>query len=151
MAKKTKRNISINKHAVKVDGYSTDNKKVIWRFDMVDRSGKFAFDLMREDFRHKAFLEKMIGYSSMTWTDVKNQTHDDGKSKNHFLSVQSLSKEALERLKARSLEGYSDSIFSFALDNQLRLIGIRINEHFHVLWYDPRHEACPSTKKTYII
>lgn len=83
----------------------------------------------------------------MTWTEVKKQTHDDGKSKHHFLSPQFLSPEAAERLKAKQLEEYSDSIFSFALDNKLRLVGIRKNEDFHVLWYDPEHEVCPSKKK----
>ena len=114
---------------------------------MIDRSGKFAFDLNRNDFKYKAFLEKLIDYSSMTWADVKKQTHDENSSKHHFLSLASLSPEAVERLKAKQLEEYSDSIFSFALDNKLRLVGIRKNEDFHVLWYDPEHEVCPSKKK----
>ena len=27
------------------------------------------------------------------------------------------------------------------------VVGIRKNEDFHVLWYDPEHEVCPSKKK----
>ena len=146
MVKKTnqKKKADAQKHTIKTDGYTTDNKKVVWRFDMIDRSGKFAFDLNRRDFKYKAFLEKLIDYSSMTWADVKKQTHDDGKSKHHFLS--SLSPEAAERLKAKQLEEYSDSIFSFAFENKLRLVGIREKEDFHALWYDPEHEICPSKK-----
>lgn len=149
MAKKTKQKnrAEAQKHTIKTEGYSSDKEKVVWRFDMIDRSGKFAFNPNGDSFKCKDFLEKLIDYSSMTWTEVKKQTHDDGKSKHHFLSPQFLSPEAAERLKAKQLEEYSDSIFSFALDNKLRLVGIRKNEDFHVLWYDPEHEVCPSKKK----
>lgn len=147
MAKKTnqKNKTVAQKRTIKEKGYSSDSKKVVWQFDMIDRNGKFAFDVNRDGFKHKVFLEKLIDYSSMTWTEVKKQTHDNGKSKHHFLS--SLSNEATERLKNRQLEEYEDSIFSFALENKLRVVGIRKNEDFHVLWYDPEHEICPSKKK----
>ena len=58
-----------------------------------------------------------------------------------------MSKEAADRIRAKELDEYSDAIFSFALQNKLRVIGIREDEHFHVLWYDPEHEVCPSKKK----
>ena len=113
-------------------------------FDKIDRSGNYAFDVNREDFDHKEVLGKMVDYSSMTWGEVKRQTHDDGKSKHHFLTPGSLSKGAVERLKAKDLEEFSDYIFSFALQNKIRIVGIRNGEKFHVLWYDPNHEICPS-------
>ena len=149
MAKKTNRkgSYSASKKTVSSESHSTDGKKVVWCFDMIDRSGKFAFDLEREEFQHKEFMQKMVDYSSMTWSEVKRQTHDNGKSKHHFLSEDSLSKEALVRMQSRQLGEYSDSIFSFALQNKLRIVGIREDEHFHVLWYDPEHEICPSKKK----
>ena len=40
---------------------------------MIDRSGKFAFDLEREEFQHKEFMQKMVDYSSMTWSEVTYQ------------------------------------------------------------------------------
>ncbi len=125
---------------------STDGENIIWLFDKIDRSGSYAFDVNREDFDHKEVLTKMINYSSMTWGEVKRQTHDDGRSKHHFLAPGSLSKEAAERLKARDLEEFSDYIFSFALQNKIRIVGIRNAEKFHVLWYDPDHKICPSKK-----
>lgn len=126
---------------------STDGENIIWLFDKIDRSGIYAFDVNRPDFDHKEVLGKMIDYSSMTWGKVKRQTHDNGKSKHHFLSPGSLSKEAVERLKAKDLEEFSDYIFSFALQNKIRIVGIRNGERFHVLWYDPAHEICPSKKR----
>jgi len=126
---------------------STDGEKIIWMFDKIDRSGNYAFDVNRKDFNHKEVLGKMVDYSGMTWREVKQQTHDDGKSKHHFLSPDSLSKKAVERLRAKGLEEFSDDIFSFALQNKIRIVGIRNREKFHVLWYDPEHEICQSKKK----
>ncbi|HIW49818.1 MAG TPA: hypothetical protein IAA10_02535 [Candidatus Blautia intestinavium] len=149
MAKRTnqKGRSKASKYTVKASGYSSDGEKVIWLFDMIDRSGVYAFDLNRDDFLHKEVMEKMIDYSNMTWAQVKQQTHDEGKSKHHLLSIDSISREALDRVKAKQLEDYSDAIFSFALQNKLRIIGIREREKFHVLWYDPEHKVCPSHKK----
>ncbi len=130
---KREKTTASSKRTVKEQGYSTDGKKVIWLFDMIDRSGKFAFDLKRVDFLHREVMEKMIDYSNMTWADVKGQTHDQGKSKHHLLSIDMLSKDAFDRFMAKRLDGYEDSIFSFALQNRLRIVGIRENEHFHVL------------------
>lgn len=149
MKKATKRNSANNfqKQTIQRQGYSSDNKKAIWRFDMIDRSGKFAFDVSNSNFPHQIIVEKLISYSSMTWGEIKRQTHDNGKSKHHIISVDSMCNEAVSRLVKRELEEYSDSIFSFALTNKLRVIGIKDEEHFHVLWYDPEHEICPSKKK----
>lgn len=125
----------------------TDKEYPVWIFTNIDKAGKFAFDLKRTDFQHQEVLDKMINYSNMTWADIKNQTHDDGKSKHHIIEYQKLSKDAQDRIKAKKLEQDSDAIFSFALQNRLRIVGIKRGKEFHVLWYDPKHEACPSTKK----
>lgn len=146
MAKKNKNikknNDVIQKTTVK-QSYSSDTKKSVWLFDKIDRDGRFAFDINRNDFEHKHFLDKMISYSRMTWQDIKKQTHDKSKSKNHFISADLLAKEAQDRLRVLHLEEYSDSIFSFAFLNKLRIFGYRDNEFFHVLWYDPKHEIYP--------
>lgn len=147
MAKSTKRNASASTKTTVRLPQSTDHKRIVWVYDKIDRSGKFAFDLNRIDFDHKEFLDKMINYSNATWTDVKKQTHDNNKSKHHFIAFDELSKDAQKRFESLKLEEYSDSIFSFAFRNKLRILGIRENENFHVLWYDPNHEACPSSKK----
>ena len=149
MARKTNQNgnFSATKKTIKPVSYSTDGEKIVWMFDKIDRNGSFAFDIHRSDFRSDIIMEKLIDYSSMTWDEIKKQTHDKGKSKHHLLSIDSLSKDAFERLKAKQLEEESDSIFSFALQNKLRVVGIREGRYFHVIWYDPEHRICPATKK----
>ena len=121
------------KAASKKDSGS-ENLKIIWLFDNVDKDGIFAFDINRPDFDHKEFLDKLLSYSNMTWGEIRRQTHDGGKSKHHFLDdVYKFSKETRERVKAKNLENDSDSIFSFALNNKVRIIGIRQREFFHVI------------------
>lgn len=120
----------------------------IFLFDRLDKQGAFAFDTNRTDFKHKDFLDKMIAYSQMTWSEISRQTHDDGKSKHHYLKdSKKLAPAARERLKALQLEEFSDDLFSFALNNKLRIIGLRLEEHFHVLWYDSEHRVYPAEKK----
>lgn len=136
-----------SKHTVTARGGS-DGEKVVWVYDKIDRGGKFAFDLDRSEFKHRDYLEKMINYSSMTWIDVKKQTHDKGKSKHHYLSPESMSKAAYDRMRnLPCFTEYEDSVFSFAFDNLLRVIGIRDKQFFHVVWYDAYHEVCPASKK----
>jgi len=107
----------------------------------------FAFDIDRDDFNHKLVLDKLISYGNMTWADIKRQTHDQGRSKNHYLSEEKLSDEAWGRIKAKRLEDRTDIIFSLALENLLRIIGILENGVFQIIWYDPTHMFCPSKKK----
>lgn len=126
---------------------STDWEKIIWRFDWLDKAGPFAFDLCRTDFDHREILEKIIAYSNMTWTEVKRQTHDDGKSKHHLLETGTLSRDAVDRVYAKKLQEYEDSIFSFAFQNKLRIIGVRTGQMFHAVWFDPKHQFCPSHKR----
>lgn len=125
---------------------STLKKKPVWRFDMIDREGRFAFDLSRKDFLHREVLQKLMDYGGMTWEEIDRQQHDRGKSKHHYLNPDSLSSEAKSRIRARHLEEETDVIYSFALQNLLRIIGIRQGEEFFAVWYDPRHEFCPSIR-----
>lgn len=120
----------------------------VFRFDRIDKSGDFAFDTSKENFSHKDFLDKMIAYSNMTWFEIMRQTHDAGKSKHHYLSnPEKLSKQAKMRLKNLALEDMADSLFSFAFNNILRIVGLVNGDDFHVLWYDVNHEVYPSKKK----
>lgn len=126
---------------------STIHEKPIWRFDKIDRSGKFAFDLSRPDFQHREILQKLMDYGRMTWSEIDRQQHDRGRSKHHYLEYESLGAEAKDRISAREFEGETDAIYSFALQNLLRVIGLRQGAEFYVVWYDPNHEFCPSRKR----
>lgn len=130
--------------------HNSDVSKAIWVFDMLDNSEEFAFNVQRisENGHLELVFSKMIEYTNLTWAEIKKQTHDrSNKSKHHLLDYAGLSKEAAARINKLELEEYTDSIFSFALQNKVRIIGVRINEVFHVIWYDPDHRFYPSKKK----
>ncbi len=149
MSKKTRqKNYISQKKTSKSNNDSSDGEKVIWIFDGVDKNGKFAFSLdnIEKDSNLKEIFDKLLGYSSMTWAEVKSQTHDKGKSKHHNLNRQKLSKDAMNRVQAICDEDDYDSIFSFALQNKLRIIGVRKRNFFYVKWYDPNHEFYPISK-----
>lgn len=126
---------------------SYNNLKPKWAFDLVDSDGKFAFDISRKEFNKALFLEKLISYSTMTWDEIMKQTHDDNKSKNHFLKYDGLSKEVKKRIDKKKLNERTDIIFSLALNNKTRIVGIKENDVFHIIWYDAYHEIYPSKKK----
>ncbi len=127
---------------------STLKEKPIWRFDKLDRSGKFAFDLSRKDFDCKEVLQKLIEYGDMTWDDIGKQQHDySRRSKHHYLDISSLSKDALIRIRECHLLEETETIYSFSLQNLLRIIGLRRGAEFHIVWFDPKHEFCPTNKK----
>jgi len=146
MSKQTSRKKSGNKRT-NIIPTSYDQTKPIWIFTDLDKSGEFAFDMCKIGNDSYEILDKIINYSSMTWGEIKRQTHDDNRSKHHYLTYSSLSDAAQRRLKVKHLEDRSDDIFSFAFTNMLRIIGYTEKEKFYVLWYDPHHEVCPSAKK----
>lgn len=126
---------------------STDNQKMVWVFDSVDTDDCFRFDPNRGDFDAADIFDKLIHYSKRTWSDLKKETHDEGKSKHHFLDKARFSPEAESRISKLHLEERRDQIFSLHLTNRCRIIGLREQERFIVKWYDPEHKFCPSRKK----
>ena len=135
------------KQIVSLKPDSNNNLFPIWRFDMIDRDGPFAFQYQSESFNHVEVLTKLIEYGNMTWGQIKKQTHDSsGKSKHHNLDVTKLKGDALKRLKVKVEEEDYDSLFSFALQNKLRIIGIVKKDEFHIIWYDPEHKFFPPKK-----
>lgn len=126
---------------------SSNAGKPIWRFDKLDRDGEFRFDLQRQEFNHQEVLRKLIDYGNMTWKEITQQTHDrKNHTKHHFLDYDGLSSAAKKRIKKLNLQEETDIIFSFALQNKLRIIGLRENNEFHIVWYDPDHKFYPSSK-----
>lgn len=142
-----KANKDNKKKVVYTTSEDSNQKCLVWRFDKVDRNGPFRFDLDREEIQrqYKKLLDIIMIYSYRTWNEIMQATHDE-KGKHHFLNGSSLSKEAKERIRALRLEEDTDRIFSLAIYNKVRLIGLREKEVFHAIWYDAEHEFCPSER-----
>ena len=136
-----------NKRIRNPENFSTESELCVWTFKYVDRDVKFAFNPSRQDFDAEDFLTKLLEYSKMAWCEIKRQTHDGGKSKHHELSQKTLSKDAMSRITAKNLEEKTDTLFSFALNNKVRVIGLRNGAEFQAIWYDAEHEFAPSSLK----
>ncbi|MGN0800725.1 MAG: hypothetical protein ACI4NU_09895 [Christensenellales bacterium] len=147
--KKLKRNGTDHKKEVHI---TTDKAKsnldqyLVWCFDMVDNDGCFRFS--HEVMDAPEVLEKIIVYGKRKWNEIEKDTHDKkNKSKHHFLTdFEKYSNEAKERVRKLNLEGDLDRIYSLALNNTKRIIGLRIGKEFHPIWYDKDHKFYPSSK-----
>ena len=112
-----------------------------WRVASMDRDGPFGWNSVS----CKTFLSdiwpKLRGYEAMTW----KQIHAAPK-KNHSTKVSSLSKKARDRLAEIEQDDLT-TLFRFRLTGKQRLWGIKRDIYFDILWWDPKHEVCPSKKK----
>lgn len=75
----------------------------------------------------------------MTWNEIDKQTHDNGKSSNHFVKIENFTKKAKDRFNELNLDEFSDNVYSIRLKNKERLYGILIDGVFFILWYDINH------------
>ncbi len=126
------------------DNTTTDSETLVWSFDKIDINGHFHFNCDRLDMKHRDLLYYIFQYSARTWGSIKRDTHDDGKSKHHFLNYDKLSSHAKDRIAFMQIE--DDNIYSLALTNKLRIIGQRDGRVFRAIWFDPEHEFCPSSR-----
>jgi len=120
------------------DGENSDSKHPIWCLGLMDFDGPWPWTIDATTMRE--IHSKLVAFERMTWAAISGHRH-------HFLTSTSLCKAAKDRLIAIKLDDAVDRIYSLALSGVERLIGIRLGREFHFLWWDPRHEVCPSQKK----
>jgi hypothetical protein len=85
---------------------------------------------------------RLSSFESMTW----NQILVEGKKQHHSIEVIDLSPVARKRLHEIGL-GDTAEVVSLALTGRERIIGIRQGAALLILWWDPKHEVCPSELK----
>lgn len=114
-----------------------------WAFSRVDK----RMWTIHEDFAN-VILEKLIAYENMTWNQITGMTRQGKNSvgtMSHNIPRGLLIRKAQKRLE--ELQIYEDEIFSLSLDNRKRLWGILDSGVLRIIWYDSRHEICPSNKR----
>ncbi len=112
-----------------------------WRFSkLAPLESKWAIRSGDETIK-KDILSKLIHFETMTWMDIKSsQTH-----KSHNVNIDKIITPAQKELVALNI--YEDQIFSLRLAGKERIWGILSRGVLEIIWYDPKHEICPSTKK----
>jgi hypothetical protein len=78
----------------------------------------------------------------MTWGEILSEA----RTQNHSIDVYKCSTEAKQRLDYLGLQD-QESLLSLRVNSKARVIGIRNRATFHILWWDPEHQVCPSTQK----
>ena len=134
-----------HKGKVHTPGNNYDVEFPLWCFNNVDNAGTFRFS--KETVDSSLLIDKLLSLSKLSWAEIKMATHDKGKSKHHELDCRGISESGKSRIKAKNLsEEDVDSIFSFALTNKVRVIGLKKGRTFHVIWYDKLHDFYPSSR-----
>lgn len=135
ISKEPKRQERIRKHGA---GEPIGRRCPCWQFALMAMHGPFSFaGLSTEEWG--GLLERMKEWERMTWDELAGR-------RDYAIEVASLSPEAQRRLQEIGMDDI-DEVFSLHLDGRRRLIGIRDERVFRLLWWDPEHKACPSMKK----
>lgn len=123
------------------EGYWNEAPK--WAFSRVDKE----MWKIHDDFM-EYLLGKLIDFEQITWGEILRTTRNSKSSNNtssHNIPIDRLIKDAQNRLEELNI--YEDELFSLSLDNKKRLWGILDSGVLRIIWYDPKHEICPSHKK----
>jgi len=122
------------------DPQSVSRMRPVWQVAAFDVDGPWGVDAETASSWRQIF-NKLRSYESMTWGQI-----DSDRKYNHHVSTQDLIKRARDRLVEIKLDD-TESLFRFRFSGTKRLWGIRDRQRFKILWWDPGHEVCPSTKK----
>jgi hypothetical protein len=119
-----------------------EEKRPVWRFQILDFEGPFGWTRCASVDKLCEVVKKLGEREHMTWTQIESSQSQ----KSHFVDIDTLSKEARERL-AEINQDDVDQVFSLRLSGKERVIGIRDRWILKILWWDPEHGVCPSVLK----
>lgn len=114
----------------------------IWSFAQLDFYAEVGgwIHLKPEDL--DGLLARFRDWEKMTWSEILSE----GRRQNHPIFVSKCCLKARERLEHLKLDDLEE-LMSLRVTGQARVIGIRVRDVFHILWWDPEHAVCPWTLK----
>ncbi len=124
------------KVAVEISG---DSASPVWKFAHLDWDSPWC-PSKSDAAGIRAVIARLSNFETMRWADIKS-------SGSHTVGTQGIIKEARDRLIERKLEEWADHLTSLRISAKERLWGFLRGDVFHVLWWDPKHEVYPSSKK----
>jgi len=120
-----------------LDKEKVEEKKISWKFSIIDTDGKWTFKNIKKDFFWNHLLGTLRNLESQTVSEFIIPEH------NHKIEKCNLCNKAQRRLIEIKLDDY-DEFYSVHIDSEKRLWGILESSYFKILWWDPHHEICPS-------
>jgi hypothetical protein len=118
---------------------SSATKPPGWHFRSMDMDGPWSWSNTNEEIL-QYIKGKLSNFETMTWEEILGR-------RDHAIKVADISPVAQRRLSEINQDDI-DELVSLHLSGLERVWGIRHNEYLRILWWDPRHEICPSRKKS---
>lgn len=112
---------------------------ISWRFNAVDKNGPFSWTNLSDGDEFMEVVDKLASLETMSEIE-------QGRRGCHFIEVTKLSSEARGRLTEIKLDDI-DELYSIRLTGRGRVFCIHRKEYMRVLWFDPDHGVCISSKK----
>lgn len=109
---------------------------------------KVILGAIDENIFWKDIYPTLIHFEKKTWFEIEQETYygrGRNKTKHHSIKIAEITSEAKSRLEDLKIEDI-DELFSIRLSGKIRIWGIRKQSHFQILWFDLKHEICPSLK-----
>ena len=117
----------------------SDSQKIRWKFSVIDREGPWGFGRITEGEFWGILLPKLRDYEKLTWAEIYKHPH------NHPIPKDSIVSAARTRLQEINQDD-TDNLVSLSTSGLPRLWGIRANDEFRVLWWDPQHQIYPTSR-----
>ncbi len=120
---------------------NSDHEKLSWQIRLLDFDGPWGWGKM--DAKTLKYVHgKLAQFETMTWAEVNHPNTGC-----HPIKIKDLCSEAQKRLAEIKIIEFEEELFSLRLSGKERLWGIREHHLFKILWWDPRHDVYPVSKK----
>jgi len=117
------------------------NLLIAWRIQDLDPEGGWGWQDVSRATVVERILYKLAHFETMTFPDIERAVKGS-----HNVSYDQLCRDAQKRLEERGLEDL-DQLFSLRLSGKERIWGIREGNVLRILWWDPKHQVCPSLRE----
>ena len=124
---------------IQIDNKNINSQNPTWKFCLFDLEGAWSWFNISSKEKIKEIIDKITNFESMTWKEILGD-------KNHLIEIKDLIKDAVKRLEKLQIEDI-ETLLSLRLSNTERIWGIKTGNVCKLLWWDPKHEICPSKKK----
>jgi hypothetical protein len=122
-------------HTKNPEGYQ--NQLIAWHFECMDTDGQWSctHGILEE------IKDRLHEYEKRKWSELRESSHP--------LPIEKIIRKAQERLNKL---GHHDYANLYQLDirspgQKQRLWGLRVENIFKILWWDPKHEIYPVQKR----